>query len=159
MINLIACTVAVWFALQTQTMHASNSSSKSKILRPCLRCGELTELNYCAEHEPEPTRRYRGTVAEHGYDGAWKRLSRRARRLQPFCSDCGATEDLTADHSPEAWQRKAEGLPIRLVDIDVVCRACNSRRGPARGVGVGRGPASAVAKANFPSHTVRQSGG
>src|SRR5690625_4902711 len=59
--------------------------------------------------------------------------SQRARRLQPFCSDCGREDQLTADHSPAAWQRQAEGKPIRLEDIDVVCRRCNAERGPARG--------------------------
>ena len=72
-----------------------------------------------------------------GYGSAWQRLSARARRLQPFCSDCGATDDLTADHSPEAWERVAAGLPVRLADVDVVCRGCNSRRGRARPWGDG----------------------
>ena len=68
-----------------------------------------------------------------GYDTRWDRLSRRARRLQPWCSDCGTPHDLTADHTTSAWARKEQGLEIRLEDIDVVCRACNADRGPARG--------------------------
>lgn len=68
-----------------------------------------------------------------GYTASWDRLSARARRLQPFCSDCGREDQLTADHSPEAWARQAAGKPIRLQDIDVVCRRCNAERGPARG--------------------------
>lgn len=59
-------------------------------------------------------------------------MSKRARRLQPWCSDCGTVEDLSADHSVEAWARRAEGKAIRLQDIEVVCRSCNSRRGRAR---------------------------
>lgn len=73
------------------------------------------------------------TRQQRGYDSAWDRLSKRARRLQPFCSDCGSPDDLTADHTVTAWQRKEQGLPIRLRDIDVVCRSCNSARGEARG--------------------------
>jgi hypothetical protein len=65
--------------------------------------------------------------------GRWRQLSKRARRAQSFCADCGSLEDLQADHSPEAWARKAAGLPIRLQDIDVVCSECNRRRGAARG--------------------------
>jgi hypothetical protein len=53
--------------------------------------------------------------------------------MQPFCSDCGATSDLTTDHTPEAWLRAAAGKVIRLQDIDVVCRRCNTDRGAARG--------------------------
>ena len=63
------------------------------------------------------------------------------RRLQPFCSDCGSTEGLECDHSPEAWARKAAGKPIRLQDVDVVCGECNRRRGAARGVTTTRGRA------------------
>lgn len=93
-------------------------------LRPCLECGELSPWSRCAEHARSREAR--------GYDDRWQRLSRKVRQLQPFCSDCGSTEDLTADHTPEAWRRKARGLPIRLKDIAVVCRSCNSKRGAAR---------------------------
>lgn len=99
-------------------------------LRACLVCGEPTAGPRCDDHR-RPHRPKPSTA--HGYDTAWRKLSERARRLQPFCSDCGATEDLQGDHSPEAWKRKAEGKVIRLADIDVVCGGCNIRRGPARG--------------------------
>lgn len=82
-----------------------------------------------AEHERTTDR---PTHTRRGYNAAWERLSRRARRLQRFCSDCGATEDLTVDHSPEAWARQARGLSIRLCDVQILCRSCNSRKGAAR---------------------------
>ncbi|HLS32341.1 MAG TPA: hypothetical protein VK039_02020, partial [Brevibacterium sp.] len=50
-----------------------------------------------------------------------------------MCEDCGRHDDLTTDHSPQAWERRAAGLPIRLRDVSVVCRRCNSERGAARG--------------------------
>ena len=75
----------------------------------------------------------RGSAKDRGYDAAWTRLSRRARRLQPWCSDCGREDHLTTDHSPAAWERRAAGKPLRLEDVDVVCRWCNADRGPARG--------------------------
>lgn len=53
--------------------------------------------------------------------------------MQPFCSDCGTSDNLTADHTPEAWERHDQGLAIRLQDIDVVCMMCNIKRGAARG--------------------------
>lgn len=75
----------------------------------------------------------RGNRHERGYDHRWSKLSAKARKLQPFCSDCGRTDHLTADHSTEAWKRHERGLPIRLQDIDVVCQWCNADRGAARG--------------------------
>ena len=104
-------------------------------LRPCLTCGEPTEGSRCDECAPAHARTHRTvkrSARDRGYDAAWDALSKRARRLQPFCSDCGTTEDLTTDHSPAAWQRRAEGPPIRLRDVDVVCRSDNARRGRAR---------------------------
>lgn len=115
-------------------------------LKPCIKCGEPTEGTRCTEHtlrEPDAT--------ERGYDHQWKLLSRRARRYQPFCTDCGATEDLQADHTPRAWARKAEGKPIRLKDIDVVCAPCNRRRGAARGNAVTRGDAPSSPSRHWPT--------
>lgn len=86
--------------------------------KPCIDCGEPTAGTRCAQHR--------------GYDRRWRVLSERARKLQPFCADCGAVEDLQTDHSPEAWERVAAGKPIRLRDVDVVCGPCNRERGQAR---------------------------
>lgn len=108
-------------------------------LRPCVVCGTPTERSRCDEHKLKDSRP-KPAAANAGYDWSWRKLSRRARRLQPFCSDCGATSDLQADHSPEAWRRKERGLQVRLQDIDVVCGDCNRRRGAARGEDVRRDP-------------------
>lgn len=100
------------------------------MMRPCLRCGAPSEGARCPEHT-QP-RRHALSATRRGYDTAWAKLSKRARRLQPFCTDCGTTTDLTADHTEEAWARRERGLPIRLTDVTVVCRSCNSRRGAVR---------------------------
>lgn len=100
-------------------------------MRPCLGCGEPSETTWCPTCRP-PRTNTKPSSTRRGYDTAWRKLSERARRLQRFCSDCGTTEDLTTDHSPEAWQRKNDGKPIRLQDVAVVCRGCNSRRGAAK---------------------------
>lgn len=110
-------------------------------LRPCLVCGEPSTGPRCAEHTT--TIDTKPVAAQRGYDWTWTKLSKRARRLQPFCTDCGAIEDLQCDHTPEAWARKAAGLPIRLCDVEVVCGPCNRRRGAARGDAVTRGDAPA----------------
>lgn len=91
-------------------------------MMPCIQCGQpstATRCPDCAAHRPS-------------YDQSWRRLSTRARRLSPTCQDCGTNQDLTLDHSPAAWDRKAAGKTIRLSDVAVTCRPCNSRRGPAR---------------------------
>ncbi len=58
-----------------------------------------------------------------GYDAEWRALAKAAVALQPWCSRCGATEDLTADHiDPE----KRTGLT--LDDVQVLCRRHNSKK-------------------------------
>jgi hypothetical protein len=93
-------------------------------LRPCLDCGEPTQDARCATCRPLalaalPTARARG------YSAAWDRLSTRARTAQPFCTWCSSTEDLTADHL--RWPART------LVDVQVLCRPCNSGAGSTRG--------------------------
>lgn len=106
-------------------------------LKPCLDCGELTPDSRCPEHDTRPPRASRAA----GYDTAWDKLSVRARTIQPWCSRCGVTSDLTCDHTPEAWARKAAGKTIRLEDVDVLCRVCQNLAGPARGPRARRGRA------------------
>lgn len=100
------------------------------ILRPCLDCGEPSQASRCPAHAGLERK---ATARQRGYDARHDALSRRARKLQPFCGDCGAVEDLQCHHLPEAWRRKAIGLVIRLVDVEVLCGPCNRDRGPARG--------------------------
>ena len=98
--------------------------------KPCLVCGEPSDRSRCPEHRLDA---HHQTAHQRGYNSRWRRLSAKARKLQPFCTDCGTTTDLQADHSPEAWRRHNAGKPIRLRDIDVVCGPCNRTRGAARG--------------------------
>lgn len=118
--------------------------------RPSSRCPE------CAPKDDtlRPSRAGK-TTTQRGYGGAWQRLSKRARAMQPFCSDCGTPEDLTADHSEETWRRMAAGKVLRLQDVDVVCRRCNSERGAARGessTDQWRGPKGLAATLNEPDY-------
>lgn len=102
------------------------------MIKPCIECGEPSTSSRCPEHRRAHRTKVRGSARERGYSTSWDKLSRRARELQPWCSDCGTTENLTADHLPSAWRRKYEGKAIRLVDVDVVCGTCNTRRGSSR---------------------------
>ena len=127
-------------------------------LKPCLTCGLPTAYGRCMTHRPVDAPKL--SARRRGYDAAWDRLSRRARRMQPFCEDCGATTDLQCDHTPQAWARKAAGLKLRLRDVDVVCGDCNRKRGAARGVALTRGDEVAQVgsdpsgKPRSPLHTV-----
>ncbi len=118
---------------------------------PCIDCGTPSPTTRCPEHtKPD----LRGTATQRGYDSTWAALSRRARRLQPFCTDCGTLDDLTVDHTPEAWRRRERGLVIRLRDVAVVCRSCNSKRGRARprGERAQKQDLRPPVKADFPTH-------
>ena len=104
-------------------------------LKPCLVCGEPSDETRCVEHRIDhrlAKDEHRGSARSREYDAAWDRLSRKARRLQQFCLDCGTTSNLSADHLPSAWERVAEGKPLRLSDVEVVCSDCNAARGSSR---------------------------
>lgn len=101
-------------------------------LKTCIVCGEPSQRSRCDQHNSSQSRGKKIAAYARGYDHAWRKLSEKARKLQPFCSDCGATHDLQTDHSPQAWARKAAGKAIRLQDVDVVCGPCNRKRGAAR---------------------------
>lgn len=103
------------------------------LLRPCLDCGEPSTESRCPDHTVERSAvRVRETAEERGYDSQWRKLSKRARRLQPFCGRCGSRRNTGTDHLPIAWHRKANGLPIRLADVEVLCASCQMIVGSSR---------------------------
>lgn len=101
------------------------------LARPCLKCGALSPGSYCRPCNAERIRarqQCRGTTKQLGYGSAWKRLSVKARRLQPFCSTCGASDDLTTDHiTPLA--RSDRAAPVTIDAVQILCRSCNARKG------------------------------
>lgn len=120
--------------------------------RPCIDCGQVTTDTRCPDCQRQTwrqTNQRRGTFRQRGYGSKWDRLSHRARRLQPFCTDCHTTQDLQLDHLPGAWERQAAGKSLRLgIDVEVCCRDCNIARGAARGPNVRQDPGEApLAKA------------
>ncbi len=116
-------------------------------LTTCLDCGEPCAGPRCDEH----THDHKAPAADRGYDWQWQKLSKRARRLQPFCSRCGSVNDLQCDHSAEAWARKAAGKAIRLADVQVLCGPCNRAAGAARGHTATRGDTPSRAKPDPPA--------
>ncbi len=100
-------------------------------MRPCIECGVPSEASRCPEHT-RMRHRDRTSARQRGYGGRHDRLSKRARTLQPWCSDCLTTEALTLHHTEEAWRRHEARKPPRLSDYEVLCGPCNNRRGSPR---------------------------
>lgn len=89
-------------------------------LRLCVICGEPSPESRCDEHQL-PQRESKLSARARGYDSAWDRLSKRARQIQPWCSQCGTKDDLTTDHL--RWPARS------LADVDVLCRSHNGVKG------------------------------
>jgi 5-methylcytosine-specific restriction protein A len=86
------------------------------LARRCLRCQRRTRNGSRCERC--------STTTARGYGAEHQRRARAAIAAQPWCSNCGATTDLTADHiTPIAVGGDPLG-PLR-----VLCRRCNSSRG------------------------------
>ncbi|MCB5179492.1 HNH endonuclease [Streptomyces antimicrobicus] len=58
------------------------------------------------------------------YDYQWQKVRAEAIRLQPYCSFCGTSNDLTGDHILPL----KEGGSNTLDNVRVLCRQCNTRR-------------------------------
>ena len=116
----------------------NNWGARISVMKPCITCGTPTNKGTrCEECSPQPKRwnqrgRKRQSTTALGYGHSWRLLSERARRLQPFCNECGATQQLTTDHLPIAHYRQERGLPLRLSDVQVLCQQCNNEAGEAR---------------------------
>lgn len=91
------------------------------VLRLCIvtDCGRLARGTRCAAHEVEHQRRRNQSRPQ--YVGSWAATSRRARKEQPWCTRCQASDELTLDHETGT----------------VLCKSCNSAR--RRNVGEVRG--------------------
>ena len=95
--------------------------------RPCLErgCPELViGAPRCPDHAAAHERA-RGTADQRGYDSEWRRIVRQAIALQPYCSICGTTDDLTGDH----LRPLSRGGTNHPSNVRVLCRAHNSARG------------------------------
>jgi 5-methylcytosine-specific restriction endonuclease McrA len=92
----------------------------STLPRRCLGCGtKIPAGSRC----PLCTRR--SSTAGRGLGAAWQRLARQVIEEQPWCTWCGATTDLTADH---LVPRAQGGRNVRS-NVVTACRTCNSSRG------------------------------
>ena len=106
-------------------------SSSVSALPPSLPAGAQCCENMQAAHRRRANNQRLGRTSAH-----WRRLSRRARELQPFCSACGGSADLTADLVGGGDHRLAT-----LERLRVLCRRCH-RPGGAYSLGSGWGEKS-----------------
>lgn len=119
------------------------------IQRPCLTCGELTtsstrcdDCRRARDREAEAVRYARDGRRQRreGHESAaWRRLSKKARKMQPWCNLCGRRanelepyERLELDHLPSAWDKYEHNKPILLTDVQVLCNTCNTKIGSSR---------------------------
>lgn len=120
--------------------------------RPCLHpgCPALTDRGRCPAHERAPQQRHdrdRGSSAQRGYGGRWRRLRRMILARDPVCVCRGL----------EGCLHVAGGCVQLATDVDHVlprlrggtdaednlqglCKACHSRKTVAEDGGWGRRP-------------------
>jgi 5-methylcytosine-specific restriction enzyme A len=102
------------------------------VLRLCRYCEKPTDEGYfhvdCGKtYQRERSRRRRarkGTTSQRGYDTTHQKLREIAIARHPYCTDCGTTADLCADHIVPTSRG---GLNV-LSNYEVRCRACNNSR-------------------------------
>jgi 5-methylcytosine-specific restriction protein A len=80
------------------------------------------------EYERQKQQR-RGSTAQRGYDRAWQELRKVQLARQPYCAQCGATSDLTADHV----EPLARGGRSELPNLQTLCRRCNGSKSGRHG--------------------------
>lgn len=125
----------------------------SGVMVPCLTCGSLSDSSkvrrgrctgcyseYVRNREASRVRAREDRLDRRGAaNTAWKKLSAKARELQPWCSNCKRTKEqldalglrLEGEHTPEAWAATIAKKPVTLSMIDVLCGPCNRDAGPA----------------------------
>jgi 5-methylcytosine-specific restriction endonuclease McrA len=80
------------------------------------------------EREKSRKRRARrGTTSQRGYGVQHQRLRKLAITQHPYCTDCGTTQDLTADHIVPL----SKGGTNTLDNYAVRCSTCNTSKGAA----------------------------
>ena len=92
---------------------------------PCLYCGVVSRGSTCRQCTAViQSRDINRKIRNKQYDYKWQKLSRYARTIQPYCSRCGSSRDLTADHILSL----ADGGQNILENIMILCRSCNSSK-------------------------------
>lgn len=95
--------------------------------RPCIGCGRLIDKgSRCSECKPKYAPKL--SPAKRGYDQRWRKLSERVRKAQPWCTWCGWTDSLQADHIITVLED--ESLRLAPENLRVLCFDCHRDRPP-----------------------------
>lgn len=95
------------------------------LMQPCVECGDLSTKNRCEAHQLPSAPKDRGRHVAHANRARWANLSRRLRRMSPFCEMCGTKDDLTVDHIVRVTDRPE--WTYEVDNLRVLCRTHNSR--------------------------------
>ena len=110
-----------------------------KPLKPCgyPGCPNLTEGQYCEQHEKEMRRRYdryeRSPDVHKKYGRAWKRIRDSYAKAHPLCEDClrdGRAVPMEEVHHIVPISRGGTHARDNLVSL---CRGCHNKRHVERG--------------------------
>lgn len=95
----------------------------SRPLKPCKKCGKLSETGYCPEHTPAPWKKY--TETERIVKG---RPLTKAReylfRRQPLCAACGVRASTIRDHIIPLSQ----GGEDTYANTQGICEKCHTEK-------------------------------
>jgi 5-methylcytosine-specific restriction endonuclease McrA len=83
----------------------------------------------CLREYERQKRQRRGSTAQRGYGRAWQELRKVQLARQPYCADCGSTDDLTVDHIIPL----ARGGRGELSNLQTLCRRCNGIKSGRQG--------------------------
>ncbi len=99
-------------------------------LKPCKDCGEPVEHTRCPDCAREVQRPESSKNREHvafANLSRWKNLSKRVRRIQPWCDVCGTDQRLQANHVISTKERP--DLTYAMENLSVLCAKHNGGRG------------------------------
>jgi 5-methylcytosine-specific restriction endonuclease McrA len=98
--------------------------------RPCISCGDVISSGSRCDDCKLPAKPRARPKGHHRNTERWKQLSRRLRRLSPFCELCGATRLLEVDHVIPYEEALMLGIDeYNQHNLRVCCKSCNGRRG------------------------------
>ncbi|WP_165612733.1 HNH endonuclease signature motif containing protein [Mycobacterium kubicae] len=97
--------------------------------RPCIACGAIissgSRCDDCRLSSKQPDNSKRHAIRSN--PTRWKNLSKRLRRLSPFCELCGATSRLQVDHIIPLGEAEQLGISAyEIANLRVLCRTCTS---------------------------------
>ena len=83
-------------------------------------CSALVKYGYCYVHKSDYDL-YRGTAAERGYDGVWRKFRKAVLRQNPLCQDCLREGFITPSKEVHHIKKLRDYPELRLVRSNLLC--------------------------------------